>query len=294
MSDYYLYNNVIIPKIGYGTYPLKEELETSLKIAFDNGYRLLDTSEDYYNMENIGNALDKYTELKQMFIVTKLSWPEELLNVEGTISEYKKTLSIDNERPIDCLLLHFPSPYIYIDLWKEMEKLYLSGQCRAIGVCNFEVKHLKHLLKKARIKPMINQIELHPTFQQKEVCDFCKKNNIRIMAYSPLARMNGDLHNNGILNSLSKKHCKSIPQIILRWNIQKGYIPIPSTKNEEHIINNFDIFDFELDKQDMKQIDSLDCGNRTRYSVSTYYTFKQKCRFFKAHIKYKVKLFRKI
>lgn len=281
-----LNNGIEIPEIGYGTFPSKEELVCNIPIALECGYRMFDTSEDYFNMEYIGEGLSRIDDTNDMFIVTKISWPHEIFDMEATIKKYQKQFKID--RPIDCVLIHFPSPFTYIDMWRELEKVYEKGLCKSIGVCNFEVNHLKRLMKKARIKPMINQIEFHPTFQQEGICYFCKQNDIQVMAYSPLARMNCVLIGDSTLSTLAEKYGKSVPQIILRWNLQKKIIPLPAAKSKEHIISNIDIFDFSLNEDDMNIIDSLECNNRVRYSEKTFYSTKQRIQFLKIHIKYTI------
>ena len=158
-----------------------------------------------------------------------------------------------------------------------------------IGVCNFEVKHLKKLLSKCRIKPMFNQIELHPLFRQPEICGFCEEHGIRIMSYSPLARMNARLFQNEQLELLAEKYSKSIAQVILRWNIQHEYIPIPATANLSHAEMNIDIFDFELTDDEMLLIDSLDEGMRIRYNPNTMFSNGQKIKGYIGHIEYILK-----
>lgn len=282
-----LYNGVEIPEIGYGTFPSKDELVTNIPIAWKHGYRLIDTSEDYFNMEYIGVSIKEYPQLQNLFVISKISWPNEIFNMKNIVDGYKKELQL--ERPIDCLLLHFPSPHTYLDMWHELEHIYESGMCRAIGVCNFEIKHLEKLINHSKIKPMINQIELHPTFQQKELCEYCKKNEIVVMAYSPLARMADVLTEDNRMIDISTKYHKTVQQIILRWDIQKGFIPLPASKNEEHIASNIDIFDFELTDEEIRSIDSLECGNRIRYTADTFYNKKQRWQFLKMHVKYRIK-----
>lgn len=221
-----LQNGMELPPIGYGTFPYKEELRQSIPFAIQTGYRLIDTSDDYQNYAFVGEGVQASTPNDDIIIEGKISLPYKPEEIRSLVINYKRQLNLEN-KPLDVLLLHFPYPHIFTDSWHEMEKLYDDGLCRAIGVCNFEITHLEKLMKACRIKPMINQFELHPMFRQKELCEYCEKQGIAIMSYSPLARMNKNLFASEIIQGLAEKHNKEIAQIILRWNIQHGYIPIP-------------------------------------------------------------------
>lgn len=172
-----------------------------------------------------------------------------------------------------------------------MEKLYLEGVCSAIGVCNFEIHHLKRLMRHCSIVPMINQFELHPLFQQRELCSFCKRNNIVVVSYSPVCRMNPILIKNHEIDKIAIKYKKNVIQIILRWHIEHGYIPIPASSKLEHIESNYNVFDFELTDEDMESIDNLNSGMRIRYNPNTMYTWKQRIKCFIYHIKYLYTIF---
>ena len=182
--------------------------------------------------------------------------------------------------------MHWPYPFVKYNLWREMESLYENGACGGIGVCNFTNKEMIKLLEKAKVKPLVNQIELHPMFQQRQICEFCEENGIKIMAYSPLARMDKRLMENELLKSMAEKYGKSVPQIILRWDVQHGYIPIPSGKKEEHLIANIDIDDFLLTEEDMQKIDSLDCGMRVRFDPDKRFNAKYKIAFWGINVIY--------
>ena len=163
-----------------------------------------------------------------------------------------------------------------------MEELYLSGKVKEIGVCNFTEKQLMKLMKNCRVKPMYNEIELHPLFQQKDTVEFCEKNDIQIISYSPFARIDKRLFENTNLINISERENTSIANIILKWNINKGYIPIPSTSKEHHLkeMELDKIKLINLDKDDMKIIDSLECNGRIRFNPDTYFHLKLKLSFY--------------
>lgn len=166
-----------------------------------------------------------------------------------------------------------------------MEKLYQSGKCKAIGVCNFEISKLKKLLKFAHVKPAINQIERHPLFQQNEIVNFCKENGIQVMAYTPFGRQDEEIFSQNVLQNLANKYSKSIGQIILRWDVDTGTIPIPASKSTKHINENIDIYDFSLTQEEIEKINGLDTGKRIRFDPKKRFTHKEKIKFFITRIK---------
>jgi len=283
MEQIKLSNDVQMPFVGFGTFQQKEELIKSIPIAYNSGYRLFDTSDNYLNEEYIGKCLAENTEIaNDSFIVTKFSNPNRLKDFYRVFKESEMKIG----RPIDLYLMHWPYPYLLMDIWREMEKLYLNKEVRAIGVCNFEIEHLKYLLKHCKIKPMINQIEVHPKFRQKLICDFCQNNGIQIMSYAPLARMNKNLFEDQQLKQIALEKGKSVSQVILRWNLQHGYVAIPASRSENHIAENFDIWNFQLSENDMCIIDNLDCGLRIRFDPKTRFSYKRQARFFLFHLDY--------
>lgn len=290
LESYRLINGVEIPCIGYGTFPYKCELLSAIPYAIEQGHSLIDTSDDYHNYDCVGEAVRKYkegvNEDAKVIVEMKISWPFSPKRLRSQVLEGKTQLKIPQDRPIDILLIHFPYPYIYVDAWQEMEKLYREGLCRAIGVCNFEVKHLERLKKNCEIMPMIDQFELHPLFRQEEICVYCENNGIQVMAYSPFCRMNPKLIKNDALVRIAAEHNKSVIQVIMRWDYQHRYIPIPASSKPAHIVSNLDIFDFELTDEEMDTIDNLDCGFRIRYNPNTMYSKRQRIKCFLYHIQY--------
>lgn len=250
-----LANGVKIPSIGFGTYNLgeNEKAVSALKHALEAGYRHIDTAAFYGTEEAVGIAIkESNVKREDIFLVTKL-W-NNCHGYEKAMDAFKestKKLGVDY---LDLYLIHWPNE-LNADTWRALEDLYTEGKVKAIGVCNFKIGHLEELKKTAEIMPMTNQIEIHPGCTQKDMVEYCKENNIQLVAWSPIMR--GRVLTEPIMIELSKKYNKTIPQITLRWHIQNGIIPIPRSSNEGRIKENFNIFDFEVSKEDMLKIDSL-------------------------------------
>lgn len=276
-----LNNGMQIPDIGMGTFPYNKELITAIPEAYKLGYRMFDTSDNYGNEEYVGKALNLLSqdELDNVVLITKYSQPTK--NVQEVLDESKKKMS---NKSVDILLMHWPYPYLWEKRWQEMEDIYKRGEVRAIGVCNFTEKYLNRLIEFCEIKPTINQFECHPMFQQINTIDLCKKEDIQVMSYSPLARMSESLFSNSVLVDLAKKYRVGVEKVILRWNIQNGYIPIPASKTKDHLSANINIFDFELTGDEINKINELECGMRIRYNPDTRFDFWEKMQFFIKHL----------
>lgn len=251
-------------------YTLKTDLKKDrtlreiVKVAVDSECKLIDTARAYQFSENyVGEILFKgkapYNR-EDVCIITKVTNTAQRNN---TILEGLQTsltnLGVDY---VDIYLLHWPQTDTYIDAWKVMEEIYYSGKAKAIGVCNCHIQHLELLKKSAKIMPMINEIECHPLLQQKELKDYCRKNNIQMIAYAPTGKMNKQILESEVLRQIAKDHKVEISQVILRWHYQLGVISIPNTTSKEHIIQNLNIWHFELTEAEMKSIDALDCNYR--------------------------------
>ena len=262
--------------IGLGSFPYKKELENVLPRASTLGFDFVDTSDDYFNEDYVGD----YVRDNNFKVFTKFSFVDQFKNFEQHFNDSKIKIE-KNGTELYCYLLHWPYPFLYKKLWYKMEELYLSGKVKEIGVCNFTEKQLMKLMKNCRVKPMYNEIELHPLFQQKDTVEFCEKNDIQIISYSPFARIDKRLFENTNLINISERENTSIANIILKWNINKGYIPIPSTSKEHHLkeMELDKIKLINLDKDDMKIIDSLECNGRIRFNPDTYFSFKTKIKF---------------
>lgn len=250
-----LINNIEIPTIGFGTYKLgnEEEAIASIKNALELGYRHIDTASFYGNEEFIGKAIKDYKiKREDIFLVTKL-W-QDSHGYDNAIKAFYESIEKLGIDYLDLYLIHWPTKE-NSETWRALEDLYNEGKIKAIGVCNFKIGHLEDLKKTAKIMPMINQIEIHPGYTKKDIIEYCIKNNIQVVAWSPIMR--GKLSNNDKMIYLSKKYNKSITQIILRWHIQNSIIPIPKSSNKSRMKENIDIFDFSIDFEDLKIIDSL-------------------------------------
>ena len=253
-----LSNGVKIPSIGFGTYKSGDDEETAkiIKNALNLGYKMIDTASFYNNEVGIGNGIkESGIDRKDIFIVTKL-WNDDH-GYDNTIEAFNKSLNNLQVDYIDLYLIHWPNK-LNSETWKAFEHLYKTVKVKSIGVCNFKIGHLEELKKTAKIMPMVNQVEIHPFSTKNNIINYCKDNNIIVVAWSPISR--GRVLSNELMIDLSQKYKKSIVQIVLRWHMQKGVIPIPKSSNENRIKENMDIFDFEISSEDMKAIDSLDEG----------------------------------
>ncbi|WP_291628018.1 aldo/keto reductase [Clostridium sp.] len=251
-----LSNGLKIPSIGFGTYKLgdDEKVINAVDYALKVGYRHIDTAAFYGNEEAIGKALKKSNvKRKDIFLATKL-W-NNCHGYENAMNAFNDSIKRLGVEYLDLYYIHWPNE-LNFETWKALEDLYYEGKVKAIGVCNFKIGHLEDLKKTARIMPMVNQVELHPGFTQKEMVKYCEENNIQLIAWSPIMR--GRLLTEPLMIQLSEKYNKTITQIILRWHIQNDIIPIPKSSNEERIKENFNIFDFEISKEDILKIDTLD------------------------------------
>lgn len=279
-----LNNNYRIPEIGYGTFPQKDSLLSTIPMAMQQGYCMVDTSDNYLNEEYVGCGLEN--ESDDIVVISKFSQPLRTYELEKCFEESEKKLG----GKIDVYLLHWPFPYLWKEQWRRMEELYFCGRCKAIGVCNFDVGYLKELLKICRIKPAINQFERHPLFQQNEIVELCRKNGIQVMSYSPLARMDKTLHGNKVLCDIAEKYGKTTGQVILRWDIDTDCIPIPASSSLKHIKENYDVFDFVLTESEVAAINSQEAGHRIRFNPRTRFTKEQERSFLKCRINHGVKL----
>lgn len=252
-----LANGVKMPRIGLGVFKVEkeEELITAVKAAIETGYRSIDTASIYGNEEWVGEAIRQSGCNREELFITSKVWNSDQ-GYETTLKAFNTSLEKMGLEYLDLYLIHWPVEGKYTETWRALEDLYKEGKIKAIGVSNFQISHLENLLKTAEIKPMINQIELHPKLAQTELRDFAAKHNMHIEAWAPL--MQGGLFENEVLTEMAEKHGKSIAQIVLRWHLQNGIIVIPKSTKPHRIKENADLFDFELSQQDMELINSLD------------------------------------
>jgi methylglyoxal/glyoxal reductase len=256
-----LHNGVEMPKFGLGVWQVKdgEEVVQSVKAALKAGYKAIDTAAVYKNEDGVGQAIkESGIPREELFITTKV-WNTDQ-GYETTLKAYEESLAKLGLEYVDLYLIHWPTVGKYKDTWRALEQLYKEGKVRAIGVSNFHVHHLENLLADAEIIPMVNQIELHPHLSQLEIREFCQTKGIKIEAYSPLG--SGKLLQNEEIQKIADKYNKSVAQIILRWDLQNDIITIPKSTKEHRIIENADIYDFELAQEDMSAIDRLNKNER--------------------------------
>lgn len=250
-----------MPWFGLGVFKVENgsEATESVKAAIKNGYRSIDTAAVYKNEEGVGIGIKESGVAREELFITSKVWNEDQ-GYDTTLAAFEKSLERLQLDYLDLYLIHWPGKDKYKDTWRALEKLYKDGKIRAIGVSNFQVHHLEELLKDAEIKPMVNQVEFHPRLTQKELRDYCKKQGIQLEAWSPL--MQGQLLDNEVLTQIAEKYNKSVAQVILRWDLQHEVVTIPKSIKEHRIIENANIFDFELSQEDMDKIDALNQDER--------------------------------
>ncbi len=258
-----LNNNIKMPILGFGTNTLNGSVcEQSVSDAISLGYRLIDTAKIYGNEEAVGNGIKKSgINRKELFVTSKV-WVEDS-GYENTKKAYNTSLQKLGLEYLDLYLIHRPRGD-YKGSWKAMEELYKEGKIRSIGVSNFEPSQLDDLISSSNIKPALNQIETHAFFNQHNSYEYLNKLGIQLEAWSPLAEGRNGIFSNETLASIGKKYNKNIAQVSLRWHYQRGIIAIPRSSQKEHMKENLNIFDFQLDESDMQTIANLDL-NKTQF-----------------------------
>lgn len=263
-ETYTLYNNVKLPKIGFGTWQVKngEEAYQSVLLALKNGYRHIDTAAGYQNEESVGKAIrDSGLQREEVFVTSKLE--SHIKTYQGTKEAFQKTLDNLGFDYLDLFLIHAPWPWSEIgkdckegniEAYRAMEELYNEGKIRAIGVSNFNPDDLDNILRNTEIIPHVNQIGYFIGLDQKETIEYCMKHNIFVEAYSPLGI--GYLLQNEDIKQIAEKYQKSSAQVCIRYLLQKGVAPLPKSVHEHRIIENADV-DFELLQEDMDFLDTI-------------------------------------
>lgn len=256
-----LYNGIQIPMLGFGMYqiPEYEKAKDTVLTALNIGYRLIDTAQGYMNEQAVGDAIkESGIAREEIFITTKL-WIQDF-SYEGAIKATELSMQRLGVDYIDLMLLHQPLGD-YVNAWRGLEKLYKEGKLKAIGMANCYPHVLVDICETFDIKPMLNQVEMHPFFQQQLNIDVMKEYDVVAEAWAPFNEGLRDFFQNPILTEIGNKYKKTVAQVALRWNIQRGVVVIPKSIHENRIKQNFDIFDFSLTQEDMDKIKMMDIGH---------------------------------
>ena len=265
METMKLYNGVEVPANGFGVYQVsKEDCKESVLTALKTGYRHIDTAQSYFNESEVGEALNESgVPRKEIFLTTKV-WIDnygEGKTYDSVVASLQK-LQTDY---LDLILLHQPVGDYYA-AYRDLEKLYEEGKVRAIGVSNFYPDRLVDLCMFAKIKPMVNQIEVNVFNQQVEAKKWADKYGVVLEAWAPFAEGRNNMFHNEVIQAIGEKHNKSVAQVILRWLYQRGIVSLAKSVHQERIKENFDIYSFELDNDDMKKIETLDTKTSSFFS----------------------------
>ena len=264
-----MHNGVEMPYLGLGVYLSEDgqEVVNAVKWALEAGYRHIDTASVYNNEKGVGQGVkESPVPREDVFVVSKV-WNSDQ-GYDSTLKSFDDSLARLNMDYLDLYLIHWPIKGKYKDTWKAFERLYREKRVRSIGVSNFLQHQLEDLFDSAEIVPMVNQMEFHPYLVQQDLIDFCKANRIQYEAWSPM--MQGRIFGMEVFKELAAKYDKSVAQIVLRWDLQKGVITIPKSSKKERIEGNADIFDFELSAEDVAYIDGLNRDQRFGPNPDTY------------------------
>jgi diketogulonate reductase-like aldo/keto reductase len=246
----------VIPQLGFGVWQVpNEEAAKVVGTAISTGYRSIDTAAIYGNEIGVGAAITASpVHRTELFITTKL-WNDQHTNARSALNESLSRLGLDQ---VDLYLIHWPKPRqnAYVEAWKALVKLKEEGRAKSVGVSNFTVSHLKRIIDATGVAPSVNQIELHPGFQQEELAAYHTEHGIITESWSPLGQ--GTLLENATLKALAQKHGRTPAQVVIRWHLDRGYIVIPKSATPSRIRENFDVFDFSLDADDLAKIAALD------------------------------------
>src|SRR5215203_2577762 len=256
-----LSDGVEIPQLGFGVFQIPpEDTQEKVEEALSVGYRHVDTAAAYRNEAGVGAAITATgVRREDVFVTTKLCNSEQ--GYDSTLRAFEKSLERLGTGNVDLYLIHWPRPDagLFLETWRAFEQIQSDGGARSIGVSNFRVEDLEQLQAEAERQPDVNQIELHPRFQQAELRAWHSEHGIVTEAWSPLAQ--GDLLEDGTIETIAAHHDRSLAQVILRWHLQIGNVVIPKSSNPERIRENFELFDFELSDDDMAALERLDSGN---------------------------------
>lgn len=252
---YRLSNGVSIPALGLGVWQISGNAAKNACLhAFKKGYRHIDTAAFYRNENEVGAAVRASgLPRKDIFVTTKL-WNDDQ-GYDRTLRAFEQSRKNLNIGVVDLYLIHWPEPGLRKDSWRALETLYQEGQCRAIGVSNYTIRHLEEVFGYSKIKPMVNQVEFHPFLYQKELLDFCNRHQIVLEAYSPLTK--GIRLNDSRIRAIAEQYQKSPAQILIRWALQHGVVVLPKSANPQRIEENANVYDFSISDTDMAELNAL-------------------------------------
>mgnify|MGYP000269100476 CR=1 FL=1 len=264
-----LNNQVEMPMEGFGVFQVTDARLCSKAVAeaIETGYRLIDTASSYGNEEAVGLAIRESSVPREELFVTTKAYIQQM-GYENTRKAFQESLEKLGLEYLDLYLIHMPFGDYY-GSWRAMEDLYREGKVRSIGVSNFLPDRLMDLCYNARILPAVNQLECHPHYQREEELVLMEELGIKVQAWAPFAEGHNDIFNNEILKSIANKYKKTVPQVIIRWQIQRGIVTIPKSTKKERIVENFNIFDFELSNEDMELISTINTGKSTFFDLRT-------------------------
>lgn len=270
LSDCYTLNNgVKIPCIGYGTFktPNGSAVVDSVVNAVKAGYRHIDTAHRYDNEEGVGEGIRKCgVPREELFITSKLGNHHH--GYKAALEAFDLSLRKLGLDYLDLYLIHWPAPLVCrenykeknAETWRAFEDLYRAGKVRAIGLSNFWKPHIDALMETAEVKPMVNQLEIHPQFPHQDLLDYCQKLDIQVESWGPLIQ--GKAFQYPVLKEVAQKHEKTVAQVCVRWALDKNVLPLPKSNHFERMVENADVFDFTLDAEDIKKISSLEAYGR--------------------------------
>jgi diketogulonate reductase-like aldo/keto reductase len=255
-----------MPEIGFGTWKIsnQKDAKKAVKTAIKVGYKLIDTAKIYGNEEGVGEGIKEGgVDRAELFVTTKL-WNDDQ-GYESGLKAFDESLKRLGLEYVDLYLIHWPGTDRRAEAWKALQEIQSQGLAKNIGVSNYTVRHLEEVLSSSKVVPAVNQIEFHPFIyeDQKEVLEYCKKNKIVVEAYSPLARAR-DMENT-TLHAIAVRHGKTIAQVMLRWAIQHGTVPIPKSTNPGRTKENIEVFDFDLAEEEMNTINRLSTNKRVTW-----------------------------
>jgi len=250
-----LNNGMVLPLLGLGVYDMHgKETEGAVEAALEIGYRLIDTASMYGNEKEVGNAIRRSpVPREEIFVTTKVNNHQQ--GYDSTLRAFDESMHKLNIGYLDLYLIHWPIKGKRKDTWKALEKLYNEKRVKAIGVANYLLPFLKEMEDYATVVPTLNQIEFSPFLFLKDVYDYCQQHHIQLQSYSPLTR--GQKFKDQTLVAVAHKHNKTPAQILIRWNLEHGISTIPKSSSQKRLQENFDVFDFKLDEEDLKQLDQL-------------------------------------